>query len=116
MRQPNVENKYNLSRADLTRLKVHSREHSCSALFYRNEAIKAWVIAKTIRSNSYMIILYDTTDVQVKFNSHFDMCNYNFTQFFDYTEIEILDDLEIQESALSTLNELLDKGVLKLVA
>lgn len=42
------------------------------------------------------------------------MCNYNFKQFFDYSEIENEVDLELQEKLLERINWLIDEGVIKI--
>ena len=42
------------------------------------------------------------------------MCSYDFKKFFDYSEIEIEADLELQEKLLSRINWLIDEGIIEI--
>lgn len=126
MRKPKVKNKYNLTYADLNRLKVLNRDKICEPLFWRNNVIDAWCIVKETadcsfgNKSSFWLGIYDEDakaykgKIRVCFDSYDGMCSYKFKKFFDYQEIENELDLEIQEIFISTINYLLDEKILGL--
>jgi len=129
LREPNVENKYNLKPSDISKLKILDRSKIKEPLFWRNDVIDAWCITKTIGSyddhrfcddNSMWIGIYDETAksyagrIRSYCTSYGGMCGYDFNTFFDYTEIENEKDLQTQEALLKYVNQLIDEGILGL--
>lgn len=49
MRNPQVDNKYNLTMAKIRRLKIADRSNVCEPLFWRNDVIGAWCICGSRR-------------------------------------------------------------------
>ena len=97
MRQPTVENKYDLTMAKIRKLKITDRSQIGKPLFWRNDVIGAWCIVGKLR---------------VHLTSYGGMCGYKFNQFFREKDIENDNDLLIQEKFLSKINELIDLGIL----
>lgn len=121
MRKPTVENKYNLTIADVKELKVGDRSQIKKPLFWRNNAINAWCITESVgkfQDDSYWIGIYDedapthSGKFRFYFTAYSDMCSYNFTEFFNIEEIENEFDLKIQELFLDKINYLIDLGIL----
>lgn len=127
MREPRVKNKYNLTFADIKKLKVADRSKIKEPLFWRNNTIQGWCILESTSKNanderygtynSYWLGVYDEDSkrknkIDVKCSAFGDMCTYQFTKFFDYKDIENELDLEIQEKLLSKINYLIDEGIL----
>lgn len=127
MRQPTVENKYDLTMAKIRKLKVVDRTKVCKPLFWRNDAISAWCIVGAAGSemdirfgtdNEFWIGIYDDNakayagKLRVHLTSYGGMCSYKFNQFFREKDIQCDNDLRIQEKFLSKINELIDLGIL----
>lgn len=127
MRQPTVENKYNLTMAKIQKLKIADRSQIGKPLFWRNDVIGAWCIVGSAGSdtdirfgtdNEFWIGIYDLNaksyagKFRVHLTSYGGMCNYKFNQFFREKDIENNNDLLIQEKFLSKINELIDLGIL----
>lgn len=127
MRQPTVENKYNLTMAKIRKLKIADRSQISKPLFWRNDVIGAWCIVGSAGSdmdirfgtdNEFWIGIYDDNakayagKFRVHLTSYGGMCSYNFNQFFREKDIENDNDLLIQEKFLSKINELIDLGIL----
>ena len=126
MRQPTVQNKYNLTVAKLKELKCN-RNKITTEHFWRNNVINAWCIsANTCKTraddefgtyNEYWVGVYDEDaksyagKIRVTFSAYGGMCHYNFRNFFDAKEIENDLDLRIQEMFIEKMNQLLDEGV-----
>lgn len=126
-REPKVENKYNLTVPKIRKLKVGSRTLASCPLFWRNDVIAAWCINATFggataiaagAESSYWIGIYDEDakayagKVRCHFSSYGGMCSYEFRDFFKPKDIDNLQDLELQESFLEKINELIDLGIL----
>lgn len=127
MRKPKVKNKYNLTPQNIKKLKFN-RAQIGEPLFWRNNVINAWCITKTTIRNSkdaefgtyneFWLGIYDDDakayagKLRVSFSAYGGMCKYEFKKFFDPSEIENELDLQIQEQAISVLNELIDKQIL----
>lgn len=92
--------------------------------------MKAWCISGTSSSckedslygtfNDFWIGIYDDNSkiknkLVVKCGAYGGMASYNFDKFFDKKEIESIHDLVIQEKLLSTINHLIEEGILKKV-
>lgn len=127
MRQPIVENKYNLTMAKIRKLKIADRSQIGKPLFWRNDVIGAWCIVGAAGSdmdiqfgtdNEFWIGIYDDNakayagKLRVRLTSYGGMCGYKFNQFFKEKDIENDNDLLIQEKFLSKINELIDLGIL----
>ena len=126
MRNPTVENKYNLTPASVCSLRVN-REKVNKTYFWRNNVIHAWcIIGATAKNtadrefgtyNSYWLGVYDEDckdypgQIRLYFSAYGDMCKYVFDTFYDYSTIEYEIDLEIQEQFLEKINYLIDEGV-----
>ena len=126
MRQPTVQNKYNLTVAKLKELKCN-RNKITTEHFWRNNVINAWCIsANTCKTraddefgtyNEYWVGVYDEDaksyagKIRVTFSAYGGMCHYKFKNFFDAKEIENDLDLRIQEMFIEKMNQLLDEGV-----
>ena len=127
IREPSVENKYNLKPSDITKLKILDRTQIKEPLFWRNDVVRAWCISKSIGSRydekygtdyTMWIGIYDE-DARVYKNKikffctcYGGMCSYDFASFFDEKEIENEYDLMTQETLLRTVNDLIDRGIL----
>ena len=127
LRKPKVKNKYNLTPVMIRKLGVN-REKVGEPIFWRNNVIDAWCIsATTIKNprddefgtyNEFWLGIYDENakayagKIRFNFNAYGGMCDYKITKFYKESEIENLLDLEIQEKALSILNDLIDKQIL----
>lgn len=127
MREPKIPNKYNLTPAKVRKLK-YDRSRIGEPTFWRNDVIDAWCITRNTARNSkdiefgtydsFWLGIYDDDakayagKVRHWFDSYGGMCDYNFTKFYDFSQIVDLMDLEIQEKALEVLNQLIDDGVL----
>lgn len=123
MRKPTVENKYNLTIADVKKLKIGDRSKIKAPLFWRNNVISAWCIVECVglsEDAEYWVGIYDEDAPahKGKFRFYFctyeGMCSYEFKKFFDFSEIENKYDLEIQEKFLSKINYLIGEGILLL--
>ena len=124
MRKPTVKNKYNLNMKDIKSLKIKDRTKISKPLFWRNNIVKAWCISgNTIKNrkdeeygtyNDFWIGIFDNDKIKVDCSAYGGMANYNFTEFFNYNEIEYEMDLEIQEKLLETVNSLIDDGILEI--
>ena len=127
MRQPTVENKYDLTMAKIRKLKITDRSQIGKPLFWRNDVIGAWCIVGAAGSdmdiqfgtdNEFWIgIYYDNAKanagkIRVHLTSYGGMSGYKFNQFFREKDIENDNDLLIQEKFLSKINELIDLGIL----
>jgi hypothetical protein len=125
MRKPTVPNKYNLTSADLKKLRIVDRSKLSAPRFWYNNVVKAWCISggsgKGFYGNcidSFWLGIYDENaksyagKVAVNFSASEDMCNYVFEKFYDPNEIECEADLNIQEQFLFVINGLLDDGIL----
>ena len=127
MRKPKVPNKYNLTPDKIRKLK-YDRTKIGEPVFWRNNVIDAWCISRNTAKDgrdytfgtydSFWLGIYDDNaksyagKLRFYFDSYGGMCSYNFTKFYDYTEIQYEMDLEIQEKALEIINQLIDNGVL----
>ncbi len=129
LREPTIENKYNLTFSDIKKLKVKNRSKIGEPLLKRNDIIDAWCVSETTAKtkddvnfgsyNDYFIAIDDdhnATENKVKVccSSYGGMCGYEFNTFFDESEIENAYDLEIQEKLLAKVNELIDIGILEI--
>lgn len=127
MRKPKVKNKYKLDIKTIKKLAVANRDEIKEPLFWRNEVISAWCISGSAgtkedeefcTNDEFWIGIYDVNapsyagKFRFTFSSYGGMCGYNFDNFFDSSEIENINDLEIQEKFLSTINLLIDKKIL----
>ena len=127
MRKPKIPNKYNLTPAMIPKLK-YDRSKIGEPVFWRNNVIDAWCITRDTAKNSkdyefgtydsFWLGIYDDNakshagKLKFWFDSYGGMCDYNITKFYDESQIDDMDDLEIQEKALEVLNQLIDDGVL----
>lgn len=124
MREPRVKNRYNLTVDCIKSLKVIDYSKIGEPLFWRNNSINAWCMSgNTMRSHedsrfgsysSYWIAIKDDepTRVDIKFSAYGGMCDYEFNEFYNKSFIQNDIDLRIQESALETINRLIDEGIL----
>lgn len=122
-------NKYNLT-PKLIRQLIPDREKIKKRPFWRNNVIAAWCISgTTIKTDAddrygtyseYWLGIYDENvkayagQVRFYMTAYGGMCSYNITRFLQPSEIENADDLNIQIKFLTTVNDLIDRGVLKL--
>lgn len=127
MRDPRVENKYNLKPKDIEKAIVVDRARLTQPPFWRNYVLQAWCLTGGTGIgyfggpiDSYFIKFYDTDaksypgKIKLSCSSYEDMCNYKFKKFFNEDEIESEVDLELQEKLLETINWLIDEGIVKI--
>ncbi len=127
MRNPKVDNKYNLTMSKIRKLKITDTSQIGKPLFWRNDVIGAWCIVGSAGSdmdvrfgtdNEFWIGIYDDNakayagKLRVHLTSYGGMCEYKFNQFFREKDIKDDNDLLIQEKFLSKINELIDLGIL----
>lgn len=125
MRQPKVENKYNLKPSDIPNLIILDRSRICKPLFWRNNVINAWCISGSVGTdadrryaadNEYWIGIYDKPYYRKMIHYHCycwgGMGSYKFKEFFNMKEIENERDLQTQEKLLEIINKLIDEGIL----
>ena len=111
--KPAVPNKYGLTAEDLDHLQVLDKERLKEHAWW-NDALKAWCITKETkdRESDFWIGFYEDGQTETRFTTYGGMCSYKFKEFYDVEEIENMIDWEIQEKALTTINGLLDKGII----
>ena len=127
MRKPRVENKYNLKPKDIERATILDYERLKQPPFWRNNVVKAWCLTGGSGKgyygdcmDSYWIGFYDKNakayagKIRLDCTAMEDMCTYNFTKFFDYSEIEHEVDLELQEKLLDRINWLIDEKIIEI--
>lgn len=127
MRKPRVENKYNLKPVDIEKAIVLDYDRLHQSPFWRNNVIQAWCLTGGSGKgyfddyeDEYWIGFYDDNAKeyasQIRFfcTSFEGMCGYNFKNFFDYTEIDNKDDLELQEKLLERINWLIDERIIRI--
>lgn len=126
MRKPKVENKYNLKPKDIHRAIILDFEKLKHPPFWRNNVVNAWCLSDGAGKgyfgwmNSYWIGFYDKNaknyagKIRLTCSAMEDMCSYNFKKFFDYSEIEIEADLELQEKLLGRMNWLIDEKIIEI--
>ena len=121
-RNPEVENRYNLTYSAIQNLKVGNRKLVGPPLFFWNASISAWCIYeasdKQYRENTYWIGIFADNapeypgEFKFGFSSFTGICNYEFEEFFEASKIYDEYDLIIQEMFLKKINHLLDLGIL----
>ena len=130
MRNPKVENKYNLKPKDIEKAIILDRDRLQKEPFWRNNVVGAWCLSETTIKNKkddefgtyneYWIGFYDENaksyagKIRLSCSSYGGMCHYNFKEFFNPKEIECLIDLEIQEKLLARINWLIEEGIIKI--
>lgn len=125
MRNPKIENKYNLKFSDIKNLQIVDRSRICEPLFWRNNVVGAWCISREIgskddirfgTSNSAWIGIYDKPYygkyIRCECTSYGGMCGYKFEKFYNERDIQNDLDLQTQEFILEKLNMLIDEGIL----
>lgn len=126
MRQPTVENKYNLTPSSITKLQVN-RGKVNETSFWRNNVVHAWCVsgntAKNAKDlefgtyNSFWLGVYDEDakehagEIVLTFSAYGGMCKYVFDAFYNFSTIKYEIDLEIQEKFLAKINHLIDECV-----
>ena len=126
LRQPKVENKYNLKPKDIQKAIILDYKRLKQPPFWRNDVVKAWCLSDGAGKgyygcmDSYWIGFYDKNakshagKIKLSCTSYEDMCSYDFKKFFDPEEIENEVDLELQEKLLERLNWLIDEGIVEI--
>ncbi len=127
MRNPKVENKYNLKPKDIQKATILNYERLQKPPFWRNDIVQAWCLSGGSGKgyfgdwmDSYWIGFYDKDaksyagKIRLDCTAMDDMCHYKFKKFFDYSEIENEIDLELQEKLLSRINWLIDEGIIEI--
>ena len=127
LRQPKVENKYNLKPKDIQKAVILDYERLKKPPFWRNNVVKAWCLSDGTGKgfygdwiDSYWIGFYDKNakshagKIRLSCSSYEDMCSYDFKKFYDPEEIENEVDLELQEKLLERLNWLIDEGIVEI--
>lgn len=127
LRKPKVKNKYNLKPKDIQKATILDYDKLHQTPFWRNNVVQAWCLSggsgKGLYGgfiDSYWIGFYDDDakayagKIRLSCSSYEDMCNYNFKKFFDYSEIECLADLELQEKLLEQINWLIDEKIIQI--
>lgn len=127
MRNPNIENKYNLKPEDIKRAVILDPKRLKEKPFWRNEVVHAWCLSgNTVNSkadweygtySSYWIGFYDNpaeneSRIGLSISCLGDMCNYGIEEFFKDEDIENEDDLKIQELLLERINWLIDEKII----
>lgn len=128
MREPKVENKYDLTISQIKELRIADRSKIKEKRFWRNEQIHAWCLSghagtkkdeEFCTDDEYWMEFYDEDATKYAGAFRFDfttyggMYGYNFEEFFRQDNIECENDLKIQELFLKRINWLLDEGILK---
>lgn len=128
MREPKVENKYDLTLSQIKKFRVADRSKIKEKPFWRNEQICAWYLsghASTRKDeefgtdDEYWMGFYDEDapnyagEFRFDFSTYGGMCGYHFENFFVPESIKCENDLKIQELFLKRINWLLDEGILK---
>lgn len=127
MRKPRVENKYNLKPKDIERATILDYKRLKQPPFWRNNIVKAWCLTGGSGKgyygdfmDSYWIGFYDKNakayagKIRLDCTAMEDMYTYNFTKFFDYSEIGNEVDLELQEKLLDRINWLIDEKIIEI--
>ena len=127
MRKPKVENKYNLKPKDIERAVILDYNKLYQPPFWRNDVVQAWCLSGGSGKdyyggymNSYWIGFYDADakehagEIELSCSAWGGMCHYNFESFFDYSEIDHVIDLELQEKLLERLNWMIDEGIIRI--
>lgn len=120
MRKPKVENKYNLKPKDIEKAIVLLPDRLKEEPFWRNNVVNAWCLSGGAGKglyghfSSYWIGFHDDGKIRFHCSTYEDMCHYNFKNFFDYNEIEMEVDLEIQEKLLERINWLIDEKIIEI--
>lgn len=112
LKNPRVPNKYNLTISKIKSLKIGDTSKICSPLFWRNNVVNAWCISFGTHEDSFWIGFYDNGSFEFNFTSYEGMTSYEFEEFYNREEIEIVDDFIIQEKFLETINHLIDEKIL----
>lgn len=127
MRNPRIENKYNLTMKDIRNLEIADETKIRDPLFWRNNVINAWCISRSIGTNNdrkyctdneIWIGIYDEPyyrkRLHVKVYCWGGMGKYEFCDFYNYKHIENERDLKTQEKLLEIINMLIDEEILKI--
>ena len=130
MRNPKVENKYNLKPKDIQKAVILDYDRLHKPPFWRNNVIQAWCLSDGIKPNpkdpygtydlDYWIGFYDKDaksyagKIRLNRSSYGGMCHYNFKTFYNPKEIENKWDLELQEKLLERINWLIDEGIVEI--
>ena len=130
MREPRVENKYNLKPKDIQKAVIIDYDKLHKSPFWRNDVVQAWCLSETTIKNrkddeygcynEYWIGFYDKDaksyagKIRLNCYAYGGMCSYNFKKFFDPKEISCEIDLEIQEKLLKRINWLIDEGIVEI--
>lgn len=127
LRKPKVKNKYNLKPKDIQKAVVLKPERLKEKPFWRNDVVQAYCLSGGAGTgfygdwiDSYWIGFYDADakahagKIRLSCTAYEEMCSYNFKTFFNPKEMECLADLEMQEKLLSTLNWLIDEGIVEI--
>lgn len=120
IKNPRVPNKYELTIEKIKSLKVGDITKFKEPTFWRNNIVNAWCISygtekdsgNMLSPDSFWIGFYDNGDFKFYFTSYGDMCGYDFEEFYNPNEIEIIDDFLVQEKFLEKINLLIDEGIL----
>ena len=128
MRDPKVENKYDLTIPQIKKLRIADRSKIKEKPFWRNEQIHAWCLSghagtkkdeEFCTGNEYWMGFYDEDapedagEFQCHVTTYGGMCGYDFDEFFMPDDIKCGNDLRIQELFLKRINWLLDEGILE---
>lgn len=119
-------NKYNLTVADIRKLKVDRSKLTEENGFWRNNVINAWCISGTTAKteeddflgtcDEYWLGVYDedaeayADKIRVSFTSYGGMCGYTIKKFFALSDIENQHDLLVQEMFIKEVNRLIENG------
>lgn len=130
MRNPKVENKYNLKPKDIEKAVVLDYDRLHQSPFWRNDVVQAWCLSETTIKNpkddlygcynEYWLGFYDKEaksyagKIRLSCSTCGGMCNYIFKTFFDPKDINCEIDLVIQEKLLERVNWLIDEGIVSI--
>lgn len=122
IKNPRIQNKYDLTIPKIKNLKIGDTSKICTPLFWRNNVVNAWCISyesdqdsgNNLSYDSFWIGFYDNGNFEFYFTSYGDMCGYDFEEFYNPHEIEIIDDFLVQEKFLEKINLLIAEGILVL--
>lgn len=123
MRRTKVRNKYKLTPADISRLRIVNYSKIAYPPFIKDDALNSWYVfggvgqykdgyEATYRIDFFDKLNGDTTTCQCSVLGG--LCPYNFETFFDKSTILNEIDLELQEALLGRINWLLDKKIVAL--
>ena len=115
-------NKYNLTPKSIKKLKILDWEQLKKETWYNKAMLSgSWWCHIEGSSNNKNYEFEDefwigfnekNNKIDCKFSSYGGMCNYNFDQFYNLSDIEDCYDMNVQVNAIKWLNRMIDENIL----